>query len=51
MAKGEFVWTLGNDDLVLPHSLNKISKLLNKYKKVDYFYINSYNLNVSSRKI
>ena len=50
MAKGEFVWTLGNDDLVLPHSLNKISKLLNKYKKVDYFFINSYNLKLSFLK-
>ena len=47
MAKGEFVWTLGNDDLLLPHSLKKISKLLKKYKKTDYFFINSYNLKLS----
>jgi glycosyltransferase involved in cell wall biosynthesis len=44
MAEGEFVWTIGNDDLLLPHSLEKIYKLLNRYKKIDYFYINSYNL-------
>ena len=50
MAEGEFVWTLGNDDLLLPHSLNKISKLLNKYKKKYYFFINSYNLKLSHLK-
>lgn len=45
MAAGEFVWTIGNDDLLLPNSLNKIFQLLKKYKKTDYFFINSYNLN------
>jgi glycosyltransferase involved in cell wall biosynthesis len=49
MAEGEFVWTLGNDDLLLPNSLNKISKLLQK-KKIDYFFINSYNLKLSFLK-
>ena len=44
MASGEFVWTIGNDDLMLPNSINKISKLLKKYKNTDYFFINSYNL-------
>jgi len=44
MASGEFVWTIGNDDLLLPNSLNKISKLLERYKTTDYFFINSYNL-------
>lgn len=44
MASGEFVWTIGNDDLLLPDTLKKISNLLNKYKNTDYFFINSYNL-------
>ena len=30
MASGEFVWTIGNDDLLLPKSLKIIEKLLNK---------------------
>ena len=44
MAEGEFVWTIGNDDLLLPHSLKKIFFLLKKYPLTDYFFINSYNL-------
>jgi glycosyltransferase involved in cell wall biosynthesis len=47
MASGEFVWTIGNDDLLLPNSLKKIKNLLNKYKNVDYFYMNAYILNKS----
>lgn len=50
MAEGEFVWTIGNDDLLLPNSLNKIQKLLNRNQKVDYFYINSFNLKASFLK-
>ena len=44
MASGEFVRTIGNDDLLLPDTLKKISNLLNKHKNTDYFFINSYNL-------
>ena len=47
MARGEFVWTIGNDDLLLPESLKKIKKLLNKHKNVDYFYMNAYLLDKS----
>ena len=44
MAEGDFVWTIGNDDLVIPKALKKIFYLLKKYPKVDYYFINSYNL-------
>lgn len=47
LASGEFVWTIGNDDLLLPSTLRKIKNLLITYKDVDYFFINSYNLNFS----
>lgn len=46
MADGEYVWTIGNDDLLLPNSLNQIFQLLNKYTSADYFFINSFFLNV-----
>ena len=44
MAKGEFVWVIGNDDLLLPNTFEKLNHLLNKNSKIDFFYINSYHL-------
>jgi len=44
MAEGDFVWTIGDDDLLIPKALEKIFSLLKKYPKVDYYFINSYNL-------
>ena len=47
MAKGEFVWMLGNDDLVLPDSLNIFEKLINANSEVDFYYVNSFHLNTT----
>lgn len=44
MADGEFVWLIGDDDLLLPYALDQLSELINKYSDVDYFYINSFHL-------
>tara|TARA_B100000035_G_scaffold211790_1_gene181429 strand:- start:25 stop:954 length:930 start_codon:yes stop_codon:yes gene_type:complete len=44
MAKGEFVWLIGDDDLLLPHSLDTLEVLFNNHKTVNFFYINSYLL-------
>ncbi len=44
LAKGEFVWLIGDDDLLLPNSLLDLFKLLNRYPHVDFFYVNSYKL-------
>ena len=45
MARGEFVWTIGNDDIILPKTLKKIENLLNKHKDIDYYFINAQILN------
>ena len=45
MAKGEFVWTIGNDDLLTTDAIQKVCNLLRDNPKVDYYFINSYNLN------
>ena len=44
MAQGDYVWLLGNDDLILPNTLKKIEKLINENKSIDFFFINSFNL-------
>lgn len=45
LASGEFVWAIGDDDLLMPNSLKKINILFKKYHYVDFFCNNSYNLN------
>lgn len=47
MAKGEFVWIIGNDDLLLPNSLKRLSKIILKNKKIDFFFVNSYLLSTN----
>tara|TARA_B100002052_G_C15801175_1_gene561179 strand:+ start:120 stop:1121 length:1002 start_codon:yes stop_codon:yes gene_type:complete len=44
MAQGDYVWLLGNDDLILPETLKKMEKLINENKNLDFFFINSFNL-------
>ena len=41
MANGEYIWIIGDDDLLLNHSINKINELISNYNDVDFFYINS----------
>ena len=45
MASGKFAWLIGNDDLILPHTLLKIKNLIFKNPEVEYFFLNSYFLN------
>ena len=45
MAKGEFVWCIGDDDLLAPKALKKINSLILKNKNIDFYYINSFHLN------
>ena len=44
LAKGEFAWILGNDDLVLPNSFNIFKKLIEDNSDVDFYYVNSFHL-------
>ena len=47
MAKGKFIWFLGDDDLVTTDSISHIIKLIEKNKNVDFYFINSYYLDKS----
>lgn len=44
MAEGEFIWLLGDDDLLVPDALLTVSALLHEHQDVDFFYVNSFNL-------
>ena len=51
MAKGKFAWIIGNDDLLLPYTLEEIKNLINNNHQVEYFFVNSYFLNSKKLKI
>lgn len=44
MADGEYVWIIGDDDLLLPNALEGIVMLTDQNRDSDYFYVNSYHL-------
>lgn len=41
LARGEFVWLLGDDDLLRPDALSTVLGLLERNAGVDYFFINA----------
>ena len=45
ISKGEFVWVIGDDDLLVPNSLSKILKLLSNNNDIDFLFVNSFHLN------
>ncbi len=45
LSDAQFVWLLGDDDLLLHDSLERIHALINNNQNVDFFYVNSYHLN------
>ena len=44
ISRGEYVWAIGDDDLLTLDSLVTLEKLLEKNNDVDFFYLNSYLL-------
>jgi glycosyltransferase involved in cell wall biosynthesis len=44
MAEGEFIWLLGDDDLVMPDGLQRICRLIREHPSVDFFFLNSLHL-------
>ena len=44
MAESEFIWFLGDDDLLMPNAIEDMSKLIQKNEDCDFFWINSYHL-------
>ena len=46
MATGEFIWFLGDDDLLVKNAIEKLLILIKKNNDCDFFWINSYYLNL-----
>lgn len=44
MADGEFIWLIGDDDLLMPYALEELYALISSHPNVDFFYINSMHL-------
>ncbi len=44
MANSDFVWLIGDDDLLVPNAIEEVISLIETHPMVDYFYINSYHL-------
>ena len=44
MATGKFVWLVGDDDLLMPKSLNKSLQLIRENADIDFFYVNAFHL-------
>ena len=41
MANGEFIWFLGDDDLLVNNAIDTLTKLIKKNEESDFFWINS----------
>ena len=50
LSTGKYAWLIGNDDLILPNTLNELKKIFESNTDVDYFFVNSYCLNSSILK-
>ena len=37
MAKGDFIWFLGDDDLLVKNSIKYLKNIINKNKNIDFF--------------
>ena len=44
MAKGDFIWFLGDDDLIVKDGIKTLKNMIKKNKTCDFFWINSYYL-------
>lgn len=44
MAQGDFAWLLGDDDLLLPTGLRRLSTLIDRHSDVEFFYVNCFHL-------
>jgi hypothetical protein len=44
MADGDFIWLIGDDDLLMPYAIEALYKLIDGHPDVDFFFVNSFHL-------
>ena len=44
MADGKYVWLIGDDDLLMPNTFERLLEIIDQNNSVDFFYINSFHL-------
>lgn len=44
MAEAEFIWLVGDDDILLPDAISRLIRLIEYHPSVDFFYVNSFLL-------
>lgn len=44
MAESEFVWVIGDDDMLMPRAVERVLRLLEEQGEADFFYVNANHL-------
>lgn len=50
MANGDFIWLIGDDDLLMPNAIAELCRLIDNHPNVDFFYVNSFHLHAEYLK-
>ncbi len=51
ISSGEFIWLVGDDDLMPPNSICDVVKLIDANADVDFFYLNAYHLHINDLEL
>ena len=44
LAEKDFIWFIGDDDLLVPNAIENLLQLIDKNPECDFFWVNSYHL-------
>ena len=44
ISESEFVWAIGDDDILMPNSLKRLEEIFKENTDVDFFFLNSFSL-------
>ena len=47
MAKGEYIWFIGDDDLLVPGAIKYLLRLIKRNSAFDFFWVNTFHLNAN----